>query len=208
MVKIWTHQKLCDRAVRWLSGTKKCNPVFSGIASTSEVPDAIGWTPWSSIVVECKTSKADFYADKKKYIKFRSPDGQFTRRMSNDYWKQKSLDEGWKEEPDSAMGQRRYFMSEPDVITAQMIQENRPDHGLLHVKGKQVRVIIDAPVRKELVDYPSEIRCLKFAFIHFKDNLMRHGFTVDISMATKSHWAGGGDGIELPVQKVNTDATN
>jgi hypothetical protein len=65
-----THQQLCDRALRWLSGTRRCEPVFAGIASCSEVPDAIGWSSCyaheGSTVIECKISRSDFYAERKK----------------------------------------------------------------------------------------------------------------------------------------------
>ena len=52
-----THEQLCERARRWLSGTRRCDPVFSGIASCDEIPDAIGWSSrygwYGSTVVEC-----------------------------------------------------------------------------------------------------------------------------------------------------------
>lgn len=63
-----THKKLTELAKFWLKNSKKCNPVFSeqGSQSFSEMPDAIGFLKDLCIVVECKTSKSDLYADRKK----------------------------------------------------------------------------------------------------------------------------------------------
>jgi len=60
------HIYLCERAVQWLRGTKRCSPAFCGIGSTAELPDAIGWSSNGSIVVECKTSYEDFLRDARK----------------------------------------------------------------------------------------------------------------------------------------------
>ena len=63
-----THAQLVNSAKDWLLGAKDCNPVFTerGSAKVDEMPDAIGWTSEDCIVVECKTSLADFNQDKKK----------------------------------------------------------------------------------------------------------------------------------------------
>lgn len=63
-----THKKLTELAKFWLKSSKQCNPVFAeqGSANFSEMPDAIGFKTDSCIVVECKTSKSDLYADRKK----------------------------------------------------------------------------------------------------------------------------------------------
>lgn len=64
------HRKLVKAAERWLITSKGCNPVFceKGSRGCQEIPDAIGWTCEGSIVVECKTSKADFIANSKKTL--------------------------------------------------------------------------------------------------------------------------------------------
>jgi hypothetical protein len=61
------HDELVKRAIRWLRivGCRAVAaefPMYGG-----EIPDAIGWqgTGWS-IMVECKVSRADFHADKRK----------------------------------------------------------------------------------------------------------------------------------------------
>jgi hypothetical protein len=63
-----THKKLTELAKNWLKNAKQCNPVFAekGCANFSEIPDAIGFKCDLCIVVECKTSKSDLYADRKK----------------------------------------------------------------------------------------------------------------------------------------------
>ncbi|MEE5068629.1 adenylosuccinate synthase [Pseudomonas alliivorans] len=72
-----THNDLCLVAVRWLqrnngAGGPGCHVAVSECRSgwTGEVPDAIGFRAAGhndgSTVVECKTSRSDFLADKKK----------------------------------------------------------------------------------------------------------------------------------------------
>lgn len=62
-----THDDLVRRAVRWLRNTRGCRVVFAEIVTfAATIPDAIGWRREWSILVECKTSRADFFADKKK----------------------------------------------------------------------------------------------------------------------------------------------
>jgi hypothetical protein len=41
--------------------------------STAEIPDAIGWNTHGSVVVECKTSRADFMRDRDKRVLWRRP---------------------------------------------------------------------------------------------------------------------------------------
>lgn len=62
-----THAELVQRAVTWLRGTMGCGVVFAEHTAGREHPDAIGWK-WAtwSIVVECKVSRADFFADRRK----------------------------------------------------------------------------------------------------------------------------------------------
>lgn len=70
-----THTELVQRAVKWLKGTAKCPIAFAEFVTVSPVwqyhPDAIGWRlqRWS-VLVECKTSRGDFFADRKKPIHF------------------------------------------------------------------------------------------------------------------------------------------
>ena len=77
----YTHDQLVDRARRWLSNRfggswnderpdvrYGCPVVITEITTLGpETPDAIGWTSdGASILVECKRSRADFLADRRK----------------------------------------------------------------------------------------------------------------------------------------------
>lgn len=85
-----THGELVLRAEMWLR-EKKCTPVYRELwtAKCEERPDAIGWKEsGTSILIECKTSMSDFYADKKKDV---------------------------RQNPEKGIGRRRYFMFPPGV---------------------------------------------------------------------------------------------
>jgi hypothetical protein len=77
------HDDLVKVAEKWLLGTRKCSFAFTELAclSTSEIPDAIGFRDGQSILVECKTSRADFFADAKKYFRRNSYMGVGTYRF-------------------------------------------------------------------------------------------------------------------------------
>lgn len=158
-----THDELCERALRWLSGTKRCNPVYSRCASCSEIPDAIGWSSAGSIVIECKTSVSDFYADKKKRKAYIHPDFRF-----------RTFDRVWPEQKDNfrevelpLMGDYRFYLCEPGILTPEMIAKHAPDHGLVFKDGRKMRVILSAPLRTN-VNKDAEIRYLRFAIINGK----------------------------------------
>jgi hypothetical protein len=165
-----THSELCDRALRWLRGTRHCQPVFNNVASCSEIPDAIGWSSSykhrGSTVVECKSSRSDFYADKKKRIAWRDPRFNFLysgRRMSQE----QATAGGYTKEEYSLMGDYRFYLCLPGVVVPEMLGEHAPNHGLLWLEGSRVRIVHDAP-RREDVNYPAEIRYLRFAIINRK----------------------------------------
>ena len=66
------------------------------------------------------------------------------------------------------MGDFRFFMCEPGVLTPMLIEKYCPDHGLIHLLGmRKLKVIIQAP-RRTLVDKDAEIRYLRFAIINNK----------------------------------------
>jgi hypothetical protein len=65
-----THAQLVKKAAAWLRSVG-CKVVLTERTTGKEFHDAIGWKPsWGgfpiSYVVECKVSRSDFYADKKK----------------------------------------------------------------------------------------------------------------------------------------------
>lgn len=63
-----THKELVQIAYKWLLNRQPtCGVAFRELVSVNrEIPDAIGFTSWTSILVECKVSRADFLKDKKK----------------------------------------------------------------------------------------------------------------------------------------------
>lgn len=110
-----THDELCLRAEKWLK-SQNCGVVFHDrfqpYTPTGEQPDAIGFRDGLSIMVECKTSRADFHADKKK--KFRS-------------------------NPELGMGDWRFYMCPPGVITEEDLPTG---WGLLYCYPKQIKRIV------------------------------------------------------------------
>ncbi len=65
--KKMTHAKLTKIAYRWLLSIG-CSFAFRELKTCAlEQADAIGWKNGYSILVECKTSWADFRADQKKH---------------------------------------------------------------------------------------------------------------------------------------------
>lgn len=186
-----SHGVLCERAVRWLRGTKRCDPVLSGIASTEEIPDAIGWSCDGSVVVECKTSILDFYADKQKYVRYRHPNGWLYK---GDGRVRRLVEAGYEQVTIPNMGDFRYFLCEPGILEAAHLKDY-PDHGLLHVVKNRIKVIVEAP-RRDTVNLRSELRCLRFAVVHLAENLLNAGCTLDLTEATKRF---GRKGIEFPV---------
>ena len=197
------HHALCDTAAGWLSGTMRCNVVLAGITASQEHPDAIGWsTSWKhhgSIVVECKTSLSDFRRDqKKRYRRFKGYTGS---------WENKDLEAQWEEM--ARMGDRRYFLCPPGVITLSRVEQAFPDHGLLYARGaNRVSIIREAPLR-EKVEHLSEVRLLQFALLHLKQNLLAAGLTVNMRELTKHPMiADRGDLLEgfLKVKRFTTEA--
>ena len=65
-----THAQLVEIAVRWLR-SYRCGVVLSEQACASgEMPDAIGWKrACHSVLVECKVSRTDFWADQEKLFR-------------------------------------------------------------------------------------------------------------------------------------------
>lgn len=62
-----THKELVEAAYRWVVDNGSVGVVFKELKSlASEIPDVIGFGSWESVLVECKASRSDFLADKKK----------------------------------------------------------------------------------------------------------------------------------------------
>lgn len=66
------HATLVKKAVMWLGSSAGCTACGSEFTSwgCAESPDAIGWDYLGNCtVIECKTSRSDFLADKKKLFR-------------------------------------------------------------------------------------------------------------------------------------------
>lgn len=85
------HDELVALADRWLKqiGCGVTMTELVCVNATGEIPDAIGWRSGVSIVVEAKTSRSDFLADRRK----------FTRAT-----------------PELGMGDWRFYLCDPGVI--------------------------------------------------------------------------------------------
>jgi len=126
--KTWTHAELVDRAGRWLRNSARTEPpdLHGNLRITRcgvvlleqwggcENPDAIGWYTrgYQSILIECKTSRTDFRADKAKWV-----------RRANDH---------------SGMGRYRFYMAPTGIISPADLDES--GWGLLVVDGRKVHV--------------------------------------------------------------------
>lgn len=103
-----THNELNMIASKWLV-LKGCSVVISELRTwgTQEIADVIGFTSGESILIESKTSRADFFADMKK---------------------------PWRKEPSKGMGNYRFIFCEKNLIKK---EELLPNWGLLeHDNGK------------------------------------------------------------------------
>lgn len=108
------HDELVARAGRWLRNFAGCGVVLTEVvcnSSSNEIPDAIGWRGETSILIECKTSRADFQADALKPFRVR---------------------------PERGMGRHRYFMCPEGIIQTADLPRG---WGLLWVNGRSVRVL-------------------------------------------------------------------
>lgn len=110
-----THSDLIAVAVRWLKAQGHTVVISDMGSAAPETPDAIGWKSGGSTLVECKASRADFFADSKKHF----------RRM-----------------PHSAMGRLRYYLCPPDLLAASEMPLN---WGLLYARERGLSIIKTAP---------------------------------------------------------------
>ena len=105
------HAELVVLAGKWLKA-QGCGVVITEMTTIRpETPDAIGFKADCSWLIECKTSRSDFHADSKKHH---------------------------RKYPETGMGDFRYYMSEPNIVT----EEDLPlGWGLLHVVDGKIKKI-------------------------------------------------------------------
>jgi hypothetical protein len=110
MIQI-THEKLVKKARAWL--LREHGLVISEMASIGEQADAIGFSKYSTLI-ECKTSRADFLADLKKYF---------------------------RRSPEAGMGDARYYFTPPGLIRR---EELPAGWGLLELHGERIYKVAEA----------------------------------------------------------------
>lgn len=79
-----THNDLVKKARLWLDNSMECTVVLSELTTINpETPDGLGFKSvgGESILVECKATRADFIADKKKFFRRNEWAGMGDRRF-------------------------------------------------------------------------------------------------------------------------------
>jgi len=109
-----THSQLVRLAEEWLRKRYRCGIVLSEQSCASgETPDVIGWKgSCRSVLVECKMTRADFFADREK---------------------------PFRKEPESGMGCERFYLTPRGLIEK---CELPPAWGLLECKGREVSMTV------------------------------------------------------------------
>ena len=135
-----THKQAVRRIGNWLKNTKSCPVVILELATANhETPDALAfYGGGSSILVECKVSRADFLSDRNKSFRL---------------------------DPEQGMGDVRYFATPPGIIKE---SDDLEDWGLLEIHERCVKVVREpqpqtANKRAEIKMLMSAIRRLQIA---------------------------------------------
>lgn len=132
------HKALVLEAARWLDTFYSCSVVITEMSSAAgETPNAIGFSGYGSVLIQCLTSRAALLADKRKAHR-----AQATQFMGAG---------------DFAMGNYRYYLAPKGVIA---ISEVPPDWGLLevdsHVAGVgRIRITQEPNARRDDGDFKS-----------------------------------------------------
>lgn len=108
----WLHRPY-KNAVRY--GHGRCATILCKLVTIAgEIPDVIGWESNRSILIEAKTSKADFFKDKEK---------------------------PWRMVTELGMGDMRYFIADKGIIPVEKLPDK---WGLLEVFNGRIEVTKDA----------------------------------------------------------------
>lgn len=122
-----THRELCLLAAKWLKKDLRCTISIHEPKGIKENPDAIGWRySWGnaanegSVLVECKTSRADF---------------------------KKDFSKAFRQNPDIGIGNWRYYMCPTDLIKPEEIPDK---WGLIYVNEKRKLKVVKHPYKDSL----------------------------------------------------------
>lgn len=112
------HTQLCEVAEKWLRNMGcgvTFNDAFQAATPNGEQPDAIGWRGEISILIEVKTSRADFLKDRAK---------------------------PFRKDPQKGMGDWRFYLCPKGMITENELPDG---WGLLYWDGRVVRKVSGIP---------------------------------------------------------------
>ncbi|MBQ9340061.1 MAG: hypothetical protein IJS13_07000 [Paludibacteraceae bacterium] len=119
--KIYSHHELCLLAAEWLfkrgnkGSWRSCNYVAVEVNTVSSIIcDVLGWGGTDGVQIECKVSRSDFLADKRKQH---------------------------RQEPSKDMGAYRYFCCPQGIIKPKDLPTN---WGLLYEVNGEIRLIVEA----------------------------------------------------------------
>lgn len=136
------HDELVERAARWLRNHHGCRVVITEPVGQVEEPDAIGWrSGFVSVLVECKASRSDFFADQKKSFRYCGNLG---------------------------MGMYRWYLTPPGLLKASELPDG---WGLAEVRGSRIKRIVEAQaryphnyaVRREVAILTAELGRIQYA---------------------------------------------
>lgn len=118
----FTHKELVEIGHKWLVRFG-CGFAFKEFRTMcSETPDVIGWKWSESILIECKTSRSDYLADRKKHFRI---------------------------DPDGGLGAYRFYLCPKGVIKINDLPYN---WGLIYVNEKGKAKIRHNPYNKDHPD--------------------------------------------------------
>lgn len=81
------HYELCRIAAKWLRQPGRIDPPSCPFAAVElvtinqETPDVYGWNGWSTVLIEVKMSRSDFFADAKKWFRIHPEEGLGEQRF-------------------------------------------------------------------------------------------------------------------------------
>lgn len=110
-----THDHLVEKGGAYLR-KRGCGIVIKELKSQAwEIPDVVGWIWETCVLIECKTSRADFLADQKK---------------------------GFRLRPEFGVGNHRFYLCPEGVIAPEDLPES---WGLLYLSGRSIIEVCDIP---------------------------------------------------------------
>ena len=118
-----THNDLVKIGKKWLIKARSCSVVLTETqAQSGEIIDCVGWRRQLSILIECKTSRADFRRDLKKWYRNSGP----------------------------GIGQKRYFLAPKGIIPVDEVPVGwgllEVDNGVVRTIKKQDLLYLDERV--------------------------------------------------------------